>query len=148
MSFSLVFTIILAPFHYVSQKNEQELQSRFDSLDNQTTEVFNSTSNCVKKDYLADACKASEENALDTIGFGTKIEYSNINNCFNNHGSCSKGVKYILIGKVLVPKVYYQPYLVGWQAAKKDLSDAVPLYGSARWGMALRGDGKSFSLRR
>lgn len=148
--------VVISPFAYISYQNAQALQNRIESLDTRPTHVFKTIAGCTAKGYSEAECGASMEEAFSIAGnLGTTLKYDTASECFAVHSSCQEVVTpittYTKVGDVSVPittyYTNYHPPVIGWQAAKDNLNEAVPLYQSAAAGMAVRIDGAQFSMR-
>ncbi|MBU0858709.1 MAG: hypothetical protein KJ667_02110 [Alphaproteobacteria bacterium] len=146
--------VIASPFVYVAHQNNQEMQRTFADLDSRRTAVFQSVRDCTAQHFSATACTQSQDAAINMArGLGTALSYSSGTNCQARHGQCREESTLVPITTYVnnVPittyteSTSYHPAVLGWQAARDDLSVVVPLYQSSDPAVLLRRDGQSFT---
>jgi len=147
--------LLVGPVAYAGIQNEIAMQNRIESLDTRPTDVFNSIAGCVIKGYSEADCTASKQEA-DRISsdLGTAWKYDSASKCAVAHGTCKDVTRaqtvFMKVGKISVPMTNYIkesfPAVVGWQAAKDNIRESVPLYQSVQPGMAVRVDNVQFQM--
>jgi len=147
--------LIASPFAYVAMQNAQALQTRIESLDTRPTHIFNNVASCMQAGYTQADCTASMKEAFRiSEGLGTTLKYSSASECFAIHATCQQitmpVTTYIRVGESTIPVTNYitnfHPSVVGWQAARDNIAESVPLYQSAQPGMAVRVDKVQFQM--
>lgn len=145
---------LLSPFVYHAHNNVDALQQTIEEIESGRSAVFNSVAACVEQGYSAEKCSASQKIAQDiATSLGTNVSYSSAQDCFNRHAHCSSQTIMVPIttmaGNVPIttylPSTSHYPPVAGWQAARDDLTKAVPLYPTQKAQTLVRRDGKTFA---
>lgn len=151
----LIMTPIIAAVNHFSKKNQNEYGELVNNIDAGKNRVFRSVDDCSLKGISKDDCRDSFESAMNwSTKVGIEVSYSTGSKCAQNHGQCTAKTTMVpvvtMVGKVTVtnyvPQTDYYPAVVAWQAAQYDMKSAVPLYNTPDNDVAVRGDGKRFTL--
>jgi len=139
---ALLIGAVAAPIRAIQNNNTRNAKETADMIDKGPSAVFFSTEDCVKKDFSAAACLASEKEALDVASsMGTHLSYKAAEDCVASHQSCNLVKRFTMYGKVPITTWTYDPPVIGWQALQSDLNRAIPLYDGPEPGSSLRFDG-------
>lgn len=140
---------VFAAVAYNNHQNSKALGETFSDLDNQQSVIFTSIASCAEQ-FNMQRCQDSQAEALRiSRQGGTSVSYGSGQVCATNHNnSCREEVRrhrvyqhdYVSYRET---RTYY-PAVAGWQAARRDLDKAVPLYQGPDESALVRKDGKLF----
>lgn len=163
---TIVLGAIALPILYIASQNVEDMNARFNALDQRPSVVFNSVAACTAKGYTPESCDTAQKEAISIAkGLGTEVSYSSGDECNTAHNnSCTKVTTQTPIYTTIItgcssngacstmqiPAGYvdstsYYPKVFAWQASEEDLSQSVPLYQGRDAQTLVRGDGMTFT---
>jgi hypothetical protein len=123
-------------------------QSKFDFI---STKTFRSVDECQRKGNGEQPCNQAFSTASAiSHNWATSPNYKSQEECLQSHNVCSPVTQYEIVRTGRVhrsdPVTRYQPPMVAWQSALKDIEIVVPLYAGKSKDIVVRADGKEFRL--